>query len=126
MDTFYNPDGFYYIFQLKGDSAIRLDNSSYHGANFNRYLFSWQNQMYHLGGYGFFNTHNNLICFNRNTREWNKINTTGNGPDFIKGITFINGQYVYSFNNFKGGNNVCKDVLDSNLYVLDLTNIFYK
>lgn len=126
MDTFYNPDGFYYIFQLKGDSAIRLDNSSYHGANFNRYLFSWQNQMYHLGGYGFFSTHNNLICFNRNTREWNKINTTGNGPDFIQGITFINGQYVYSFNNFKGGNNVCKDVLDSNLYVLDLTNMVWK
>lgn len=126
IDTFYNPNGFYYLFQLVADSAIRLDMSHYHGANFNRYLFSWQNQIYQLGGYGFFSTHNNLIGFNRNTREWNKINTTGNGPEFIQGITFINGQYVYSFNNFKGGNNVCKDVLDSNLYVLDLTSMVWK
>lgn len=126
VDTFYNPNGFYYVFQLKGDSAVRLDNSSYHGANFNRYLFSWQNQIHQIGGYGFFSTHNNLICFNRNKREWNKVNTTGNGPEFIQGITFINSQYIYSFNNFKGGNNVCKDVLDSNLYVLDLTSMAWK
>ena len=28
IDTFYNRGGFYYLFQLKGDSAIRLDRSS--------------------------------------------------------------------------------------------------
>jgi len=126
MDTFYNPDGFYYIFQLKGDSAIRLDNSSYHGANFGRYFFSWQNQMYHLGGYGFFSTNNNLISFNRNTREWNKINTTGNGPEFIFGFNFINNDKLFSFNNFKGGNNVCKDIIDSNFYVLELSTMVWQ
>ena len=120
IDTFYNRGGFYYLFQLKGDSAIRLDRSSYHGANFNSYFFSWQNTIYLLGGYGFFTTHNNLISFNKNNREWNKINTGGNGPEFIHGISFINNNKIYSFNNFKAGNNVSKDVLDSNLYVLDL------
>ena len=120
IDTFYNRGGFYYLFQLKGDSAIRLDRSSYHGANFNSYFFSWQNTIYLLGGYGFFTTHNNLISFNKNNREWNKINTGGNGPEFIHGISFRNNNKIYSFNNFKAGNNVSKDVLDSNLYVLDL------
>jgi len=126
LDTFYNPDGFYYIFQLKGDSAIRLDNSSYHGANFNRYLFSWQNQMYHLGGYGFFSTNNNLISFNKNTREWSKVNTTGKGPEYIQGVSFINNDKIYCFNNFKGGNNVCKDMIDSNFYVLDLPTMIWQ
>jgi hypothetical protein len=120
IDTFYNRGGFYYLFQLKGDSAIRLDRSSYHGANFNSYFFCWQNTIYLLGGYGFFTTHNNLISFNKNNREWNKINTGGNGPEFIHGISFRNNNKIYSFNNFKAGNNVSKDVLDSNLYVLDL------
>ena len=120
IDTFYNRGGFYYLFQLKGDSAIRLDRSSYHGANFNSYFFSWQNTIYLLGGYGFFTTHNNLISFNKNKREWNKINTGGNGPEFIHGINYRNNNQIYSFNNFKAGNNVSKDVLDSNLYVLDL------
>ena len=32
IDTFYNRGGFYYLFQLKGDSAIRHDRISYHGA----------------------------------------------------------------------------------------------
>ena len=116
IDTFYNRGGFYYLFQLKGDSAIRLDRSSYHGANFNSYFFSWQNTIYLLGGYGFFTTHNNLISFNKNNREWNKINTGGNGP----GISFRNNNQIYSFNNFKDGNNVSNDILDSNFYVLDL------
>lgn len=120
IDTFYNRGGFYYLFQLKGDSAIRLDRTSYHGANFNSYFFSWQNTIYLLGGYGFFTTHNSLISFNKNNREWNKVNTGGNGPEFIHGISFINNNKIYSFNNFKAGNNVSKDVLDSSLYVLDL------
>jgi len=120
IDTFYNRGGFYYLFKLKGDSAIRLDRSSYHGSNFNSYFFSWQNTIYLLGGYGFFTTHNNLISFNENKREWSKVNTGGNGPEFIHGISFRNNNKIYSFNNFKAGNNVSKDILDSNLYVLDL------
>ena len=126
IDTFYNRGGFYYLFQLKGDSAIRLDRSSYHGANFNSYFFSWQNTIYLLGGYGFFTTHNNLISFNKNKREWAKVNTGGNGPEFIHGISFRNNNKIYSFNNFKAGNNVSKDVLDSSLYVLDLTTMVWQ
>ena len=126
IDTFYNRGGFYYLFQLKGDSAIRLDRSSYHGANFNSYFFSWQNTIYLLGGYGFFTTHNNLISFNENKREWAKVNTGGNGPEFIHGISFRNNNKIYSFNNFKAGNNVSKDVLDSSLYVLDLTTMVWQ
>ena len=126
IDTFYNRGGFYYLFKLKGDSAIRLDRSSYHGANFNSYFFSWQNTIYLLGGYGFFTTHNNLISFNENKREWAKVNTGGNGPEFIHGISFRNNNKIYSFNNFKAGNNVSKDVLDSSLYVLDLTTMVWQ
>ena len=126
IDTFYNRGGFYYLFQLKGDSAIRLDRSSYHGANFNSYFFSWQNTIYLLGGYGFFTTHNNLISFNENKREWAKVNMTGSDPEFIHGISFRNNNKIYSFNNFKAGNNVSKDVLDSSLYVLDLTTMVWQ
>ena len=126
IDTFYNRGGFYYLFQLKGDSAIRLDRSSYHGANFNSYFFSWQNTIYLLGGYGFFTTHNNLISFNENKREWAKVNMTGSDPEFIHGISFINNNKIYSFNNFKAGNNVSKDLLDSSLYVLDLTTMVWQ
>lgn len=126
IDTFYNRGGFYYLFQLKGDSAIRLDRSNYHGANFNSYFFSWQNTIYLLGGYGFFTTHNNLISFNENKLEWAKVNTGGNGPEFIHGMSFRNNNKIYSFNNFKAGNNVSKDILDSNLYVLDLPTMHWQ
>lgn len=125
-DTFFNPDGFYYLFQLKGDSAIRLDLSSFHGASYFRTLFAWQNKLYQLGGYGFFATHNNLIFFEKNIKEWLYQPTKGNTPLFINGITFLFKDKIYSFNNIKGGNNVEKNIVDSNLYVLDLKTMVWE
>jgi len=125
-DTFFNPEGYYYLFQLKGDSAIRLDLSSYHGASFFRTLFAWQNKLYQLGGYGFFATNNDLIYFEKNSREWLYQPTNGQVPPFINGITFINNNKIYSFNNIKGGNNAEKNTVDSNLYVLDLVKMHWE
>ncbi len=125
-DTFFNPDGYYYLFQLKGDSAIRLDLSSFHGASFFRTLFAWQNKLYQLGGYGFFATKNDLIYFEKNSREWLYQPTNGQVPPFINGITFINNNKIYSFNNIKAGNNAEKNTVDSNLYVLDLVKMHWE
>ena len=125
-DTFFNPDGYYYLFQLKGDSAIRLDLSSFHGASYHRTLFAWQNKLYQLGGYGFYETHNNLIYFEKNSREWLYQPTHGQVPLFINGITFLHNDKIYSFNNIKGGNNAEKNTVDSNLYVLDLNKMIWE
>ena len=126
QDTFFNPDGYYYLFKLTADSAIRLDLSQYHGANFGRHLFSWNNKIYQLGGYGYFTNHSNLIYFENISREWLFQPTKGQAPAFMNGKTFLCNNSIYSFNHLKGGNYVEKDIVDSSLYQLDLLKMTWK
>lgn len=122
-DTFVNPDGFHFLFKLQNDTIIRLDHSIFHGANFGRYLFTYNKNIYLLGGYGLFNTNNNLETFNWETQEWVIEKTDGEKPPYIfSGITFKNENFIYTFNNFKGNNNVEPNVLFQDVYKLDLNN----
>lgn len=122
-DTFVNPDGFHFLFKLQNDTIIRLDHSIFHGANFGRYLFTYNKNIYLLGGYGLFNTNNNLETLNWKTKEWVIEKTNGEKPPYIfSGITFKSDNFIYTFNNFKGNNNVEPNVLFQDVYKLDLNN----
>ncbi len=119
-DTLFNPQGFHYLFRLKGDTLERLDHSLFHGADNNRFLFTYNHNLYALGGYGYFTTNNNLKYFNLRLKEWCYVKTVGEVPSFIFGPAYKQGNYIYSFNNCKAGNNVESDSLDANDYRLDL------
>jgi hypothetical protein len=119
-DTLFNPHGFHYVFRLTADTLERLDNSLFHGNDNHRFLFTHHNNLYALGGYGFFTTNNHLKYFNAKLKEWCFVKTKGTVPPFILGPAYKQGNYIYSFNNFKSGNNVEPDSLDANDYRLDL------
>ncbi len=119
-DTFFNPIGYKYLFQLKSDSIERLDHSMFHGGNFKRFLFTDSQNIYLLGGYGMFVTHNNLEVFDLKSHEWYIKATTGTKPPFVSGFTFKSGNYVYTFNNIKCGNNTEPDEFNQDIYRLDL------
>lgn len=125
-DTLYNPNGFHYVFKLKNGIAERMDISHFHGGNFNRYLFEWKKQLFTIGGYGFFTTHNNLQFFNSPLHEWTYKSTAGNQPRHIMGLIFKHKNKLFSFNNFKSGNATSKDIYDDKLYVLGLNNMNWK
>lgn len=125
-DTFVVPNGYHYVFKIGKGKIQRLDQSTFHGGNFYRFLFAYKNQIYALGGYGFFNTNNNLEYFNYQLKGWNVFPTYGQKPKHILGITYKNGNQIISFNNFRSGNQVENDVLDSSLYQLNLTNRVWK
>ncbi len=122
-EIYYNPDGFNYLFRVHADSLERLDHSVFHCSNSGRFLFSFKNIVYALGGYGFFTTNNNLIFFNNQSREWLYEPTSGEVPPNILGIAFKSGNNIYSFNNFKCGNNVEADIYDPFAYSLDLESM---
>ena len=124
-DTLYNPDGFHYVFKLSGDSAIRLDHSIWHGGNFRRFLFSDNDNLYALGGYGFFTTNNNLEYFNPKIKEWSFKQTFGNAPNYILGMCFKIGDDIYSMNNMKSGNGYT-DAFDTLIYKLNLKTMTWE
>jgi hypothetical protein len=125
-DTLYNPDGYHYVFRLTKGKAERIDKCTFHGANFERFLFHWKGNLFAMGGYGFFTTNNNLQFFNARLKGWTFKNTTGNKPPFIHGITFMHQNKIYAFNNFKSGNTTTADLIDSNLYILDLPKMHWE
>jgi len=122
-DTFFNPGGYFYLFKLKGDSLERIDRSSFHGTTFNRFLFSWGDQIFQLGGYGMFMTNNLLLRFSYTGKDWQVVRTKGEKPLFINGVTFRNGDSIITFSNYKNGNLVEANACDSSLYVLRLKNL---
>jgi hypothetical protein len=125
-DTLFNLEGFHYVFKLIGDSAVRLDHSIWHGGNFRRFLFTYDTNLFALGGYGFFTTNNNLEYFNYKTKEWSVMATAGQIPPFINGLTFKKGDDIYTINNCKGGNAICSAVFDTCVYTLNLKSMVWK
>lgn len=123
---FFNPIGFHYVFKLESDSAKRLDCCVWHGGNFRRFLFSYQDALYALGGYGFFNTNNNLEYFNPQIKEWTYSPTNGNVPPFIAGLCFKINDHVYSINNIKGGNATSPSLKDTLGYKLNLKTMTWE
>ena len=122
-DTFIVPNGYHYVFKLKNGIPHRQDQSTFHGSNFGRFLFTWNNTIYALGGYGFFNTNNNLEYYNQKLKGWAVEKTLGDKPNHILGVTYKCNNEIISFNNIKSGNSIDNDLLDSNLYILDLTKM---
>ena len=122
-DTLFNIHGLRYVFKLKGDSAIRLDKSVYHGSNFYRYLFQHDGKMMSLGGYGMFVTNNNLEAFNPEAHEWYLVRTQGDIPKSIKGAGLRFGNFIYILNNCIDGNNLDDTRADDHFYRLDLRDM---
>jgi hypothetical protein len=126
-DTFYNPSGYFYVFKLIGDSCARLDKSVFHGYNFFRNLFSFENEIYALGGYGGFKSNNLLLKYGRQTNEWYYIDCQGAPPPNILGAAIIENDTLISFANLRPGNDVVPDQGDSCVYKLSLkTKIWQK
>lgn len=119
-DTFFNPQGYNYLFQLSNGTLLRLDHSLFHGNNGRSFLFSHNNKIYALGGYGFFTTNNNLTYFNFKSKEWCFEPVIGSSPPFILGLAFKSGENIISFNNMRSGNNAETDTEDHLVYRLNL------
>lgn len=117
-DTLFNFNGYSNMFQLKKNKVLRLDDSKFHGFNFNRYLFTHQNRIYQIGGYGFFRTNNELLIFVN--RGWEVCATSGEKPNYIDGIIQKKENEIFFSNNCKSGNGVYNEVLDQRVFVLDL------
>lgn len=125
-DTFFNPQGYNYLFLLSNGTLLRLDHSLFHGNNGRRFLFSHNNKIYALGGYGFFTTNNNLTYFNFKTKEWCFEPVKGSAPAFVLGLTFKSGENIVSFNNMRSGNNSETDTEDHLVYRLNLKTLTWE
>lgn len=72
---FYNPEGTLHLYKIslsRNPTVLKLSNGDFHGHNFHRLLFMYNNTIYCYGGDGLFNVNPHLIYFDGNNKEWLK------------------------------------------------------
>ena len=125
-----NPNGTLHLFEINfSDSTTvkKLSISKYHGSNFNRHLFYYNNQIYSFGGSGLFNSFGKLIEFDFNSGEWFLKEIT-NLPLNSKGVisSWLYGDYIkvlFYVNNEK--NNFSFGTLDLKNFIYEEELSFY-
>ena len=115
------------LFKYKDGAIKRVDDSFAHRNQFSGYFFKYKNEIYLLGGYGYWKSKSLLTKFNFETKNWDYVTTIGQNP--VSGInagSFVqekNRLYVFDFYSKTRDDN---DIQNNNLYVLDLDNFSWK
>jgi hypothetical protein len=74
-------DGSGQLYQFeKNDSLTRIDNTCYEGYNFDAYNFVFNDTLFSLGGYGFWQFNSHLRYYDEKTAEWSARPTNKNIP----------------------------------------------
>lgn len=117
-----NPNGTHYLYSFKANRPgfLRLDRSIFHGHNFGRKLFWFDNQLHALGGYGFWVDHSKLIRFNWGTREWDLILTKGPAPGGTPLMCFQRNDSLFCIRSIFRGEDGDIPRIISQMWVLDL------
>lgn len=83
-------DGSGRIFQLgSNDSMVRIDNTCYEGYNFGAYNFVYQDTLFSLGGYGYWQVNNQLRFYDQRIGEWAVIPTNKIFPFQLKLLSHV-------------------------------------
>ena len=89
-------------------------------------FFSYNNQLYLLGGYGFWKTKSILTKFNFNSGDWEYIKTNGVAPEGISNPVFsLKDNNLYLFDFFERPQNQ-SPIKNPNLYSLNLETLTWK
>ena len=88
------------LYEFFDGSINRIDSSFAQRNQYAGAFFSYNNQLYLLGGYGFWKTKSILTKFNFNSGDWEYIQTKGVAPDGISSPVFTlqnNSMYLFDF-----------------------------
>lgn len=103
------------VLEFRNDSLIRIDKSFLHRNQFLGNLFTYQNEIYFLGGYGLFTHKKILTKFDFENQEWDLAKTNDkNMPTFWNCLSKVIDDNLYVFGGFTN------ETTNHNLYVLNL------
>lgn len=120
---FVNPNGTHYIYSynFKRNTFIRQDHSTFHGHNFGRTLFLYNNDIYAFGGYGFWANHTKLIKFDRISKEWDLVIIKNLEPNKFQSIfTAKIGDSLYLYGTYEHHATQKKNQTSTRLFIINL------
>lgn len=90
-------NGFFDVLQWNNTSWVNLYTSPYLGYNFQRKIFTYNNEIYAIGGYGYWNAHSNLIKFDAKLGHWSMISTANKPDNYFSQCIVQKGDTIISF-----------------------------
>ena len=114
------------LFEYHNNAIRRIDNSFAHRNQFSGHFFIYKNNLYLLGGYGYWKTNSLLTRFNFNSKEWDYVQTLGQIPsDGINEASFFLDKNILTvFDFYYRVNDI--DQKNNNLYELDLESLLWE
>ena len=124
-DVYFLYPGGGILYKFSKNKLERIDQSFAHRNQFSGYFFSFKNELYLLGGYGYWTAKNSLTKFNFESGSWEIVPTIGLNPE--KGInqgSFLKKNNSIVVFNFYGKNPESgQDIHNHNIFELDLINL---
>ena len=115
------------LYSFSNGSIKRIDRSFPHRNQYGAYFFSYKENIYLIGGYGYWQTKSIITKFNFNNGDWEIVNAVGQQPMGLdQGTYFLLENKLYVFDFISREINTQKEVRNKNLYVLDLENFNWR
>ena len=111
------------LFQYKNNAVERIDNSFPHRNQFSGHFFSYKDELYLLGGYGYWRSNSLLTKFNFTSKEWDFVETLGSAPTLgiNSGSFVLDNDILYVFDFYQKFDDV--DNKNDDLFELDLKTL---
>ena len=113
------------LFEYDNGVIRRIDNSFAHRNQFSGHFFIYKNDLFLLGGYGYWKTNSLLAKFNFNSKEWDYVQTFGQAPSggINEASFFMDKNVLTVFDFYYRINDV--DQKNNNLYELNLNSFVW-
>ena len=116
------------LFSFKEGALVREDLSFAHSNYYDGYFFSHKNHLYLLGGYGLWTTKSDLLRFNFEFKEWDKVETFGTYPEegFWSMDVILGKEKLYVLHSLSMNTATQKSSEIDTSYVLDLNTMVWQ
>jgi len=114
------------LYEFFNGSVNRIDSSYAQRNQYSGAFFNYNNQLYLLGGYGFWKTKSILTKFNFNSGDWEYVKTSGDFPEGINNPVFVLKNNILHLFNFSERPQNQLDVKNPNLYSLNMETLNWR
>jgi len=110
------------VYKYIDSSIVRIDDSFAHRNQFSGFFFTYNNELYLLGGYGYWSSKNLLTKFNFQSGSWDVMSTDGLSPDngIDQGSYVVNGNSIFVFDFFSRTTTQIKETPNPYLFELNM------
>ncbi len=111
------------LFHYENNAIERIDNSFPHRNQFSGHFFSYKDDLFLLGGYGYWRSNSLLTKFNFTSKEWDFVETFGNAPrlGINSGSFVLDNDILYVFDFYQKVEDV--DKKNDDLFEFDLKTL---